>query len=249
MMKRVLLFAVSTAMLLCCAGCVGVNISAPDSNAIVGKGAMTTLEYTVDDYTAVELYGNVEFEIYYTADQSGKVMIEAQENLLEHLGVSVNGGVLEIKSDKRLRSENGMTAKLHIYAPTLEKLVMSGGLTVKQADTIKSDSFYLNVSGAIDGDLSFEVNMLEADISGACDLILSGSAEEAGIQMSGAGSIDASGLQTKRTGIEISGAGDVSIACSDTLDVDINGAGDVSYKGDPKVTKKISGAASVTRLD
>lgn len=249
MIKRVLTLVVPVAMLILNAGCVGVTFSAIDPETLMGSGPMTTMEYTVDQYTALEIYSEGEIELYYKAEQSDKVVVELQENLAENFSISVKDGVLAIESDKRFKTDKDKTPKLYISAPKLDGITVGGALSIKQADAIKADSFTLDISGVSSGDLSLEVGALNAEVSGACDFTLSGSADEAVIRTSGASSIDALELQTRKSSVEISGAGTISIACSETLDINVNGTGSVSYKGNPQVTQNIGGAVSVKRLD
>lgn len=255
MIKRALAFVMSAALLLSCAGCVGVTFwggnyySETGYETVLGSGSMTTLEYTVGEYTTLMVDSEGEIELYYKAEQSDKVVIELQENLAEHLTVSVKNGVLLVKADKRLKTDEDKRPKLYISAPALEKIDVGGALSIKQADTIKTDSFTLDIAGVSDGTLPLEVTTLNVDVSGACGMILSGSTDDMSITMAGASSVNALGLQAKRGSVDVSGVGEVSVNCSETLDINGGGAVSVSYKGNPRISQNIGGAISIKRLD
>lgn len=249
MIKRILAFIVPVVIIVCCSGCVVANFTIQDYQTILGSGQMKSTDYQIGEYTEIEVKCNSEMELYYTAAQSDKVTIEIQENLAEYLKVSVENGVLVVESDKRFRTDSDKTPKLYISTPTLKRIKVEGALSIKQADTIKVDSFRFDIGGAADGVLVLDTGKLDFGVAGACDLTFSGKADEAYFAMSGAGTINAMELQSKQSDIMISGAGTISVNSSDTLNINVSGTGSVNYKGDPKVTQDVGGAVSIKRVD
>jgi hypothetical protein len=108
------------------------------------------------------------------------------------------------------------------------------------------------VSLAIDGDGHVELeledtNRLRSQMGGFGDLVLTGSADLHEITMPGDGEIDAFGLATATTVIDIGGFGRSGVTVAERLDVDVSGNGEVRYCGQPRVTRSIDGFGEVGR--
>ena len=245
-MKRYFLAALAVAMSLLFTGCVGVAFNAGNNREMVrGSGAVSSVEYPVQDYDMVLIETGV--ELIYSSEKSDKIVVEIHDNLVEYLDIKVEDGVLIIDAAKHIASSE-KTPKVYISNPNFKGLSVGGYLDMPKGDKITGESFLLDVAGAASVEMEFDVDRLEVVGAGAADLTLLGRADRAEIEMSGAGKIRALGLQTKDAVIDISGAGDLQISCSDNLEVNVAGAGNVSYRGDPHVRKSTSGFASVDKI-
>jgi hypothetical protein len=81
---------------------------------------------------------------------------------------------------------------------------------------------------------------------GASEVSLDGNIDRLSVDMTGASQLAADRLQAKTAEISTTGAGDVEVAVTDTLNVVITGAGKVTYSGNPPTIKKqITGAGSI----
>lgn len=90
---------------------------------------------------------------------------------------------------------------------------------------------------------------VEADLSGAGSLTLSGQTKDFNVDGAGSTDIKCFDLQSENTDIKLSGAGDANVFASVKLDVRVSGAADVKYKGNATVSQEISGAGSVKKVD
>lgn len=226
--------------------CVSVNFSTSNRNEILGKGDMITQTYEAPGYTSVEIRGD--FKVAYSSIPSDTVSIEMNENLVPHINVSVEDGVLLVGSKERIRTQAGQSPTLFLSTPNLEGLIIHGGASMSDWDTIEGKSFNLDVSGACSAELDFAVEHLKTSIAGAGSAKFSGTADSANIELSGACSFDALALETVNAIVDISGTGTGSITCSGVLDVDISGAGSFEYQGDCQVNPSVTGAGSVKKI-
>src|SRR5207247_11476060 len=78
---------------------------------------------------------------------------------------------------------------------------------------------------------------------------VAGKVQRQHVDLSGAGSFQASKLDSDEAVIEVSGAGKAVVNAANSLEVDISGAGAVEYLGDPKVKQSISGIGKVKRRE
>ena len=242
-MKKCIVTMLAVAITTLFSGCVTVNFGA-GGNMVLGKGDLKSTEYNVGAYTAVDIRTGM--ELIYSEEVSDKVVIEIQENLIEYLDVRVENGVLIVDTKNPINT-GSKDPKIYISNPDLSKISVSGFIIMSDCDKISGESFVLEVFGAAEIEAEFDVDELHINGSGAVNMDLSGRADTADINISGAGAIEAMELQTKSAFVAISGTGDVEISCSDNLDVDISGAGSVVYRGDPKVTQNTGGIATIKK--
>ncbi|MCL2854839.1 MAG: DUF2807 domain-containing protein [Defluviitaleaceae bacterium] len=217
-MKRILLTAfILTAALLVFAGC---NINA--TNSIRGTGSMTTQNINATDFAGIDIGGS--YVLNFRQADHFAVTLEIQENLFRYVDATVRNGVLRISSDRNFNTTSANRPRLYVYAPYLDNL---------------------RVSGAVDADMTLDVERLEIDIAGAANVNLTGSADRLNIISSGASDLNAFDFIARDVFVNISGAGNADVYATDALEARISGAGIIRYDGNPQVTRNVSGVGSV----
>jgi hypothetical protein len=96
---------------------------------------------------------------------------------------------------------------------------------------------------------NLQASKLSLEGSGATKVDLSGKVVTQVVELSGAGSYSALGLQSERAEIHVSGAGKAFVNAKTSLMVEISGAGLVEYSGNPKLEQDISGVGKVRRRE
>ena len=93
--------------------------------------------------------------------------------------------------------------------------------------------------------MSTDANTVETEISGSGQILLSGSAHDHNIDISGSGDVRAYGLVTQNTWVRISGSGNSEVTVLEYLNVNVSGSGSVYYKGNPDIQANISGSGTI----
>ncbi len=189
-----------------------------------GSGRMASEVRQLTDFHAIDVGGTFEVEI--VAQRDFSVEVEADDNLLPLITTEVRRGVLRIKSERRLSSENPL--KIRISAPDIDALEVSGAAR-------------LSLSG-------LKNTGIAVDSSGASKIKLAGETAKLSVDVSGASKVEAEALKTDAASVEASGASHVDVNVTGELKTDASGASRISYTGTPTnvVTKK-SGASTVTQ--
>ncbi|MDR0531776.1 MAG: DUF2807 domain-containing protein [Oscillospiraceae bacterium] len=173
------------------------------------------------------------------------VTMTADGNIADSIAISCNAArrVIAIQPREKLIL-TPTRLEIRVGAP-IEKLVLNGPWDFSyNCPSVARCEIALN--GAADGDMTFgKLDQLRLDINGAGDLTLNGAATQATINVNGAGSVSAFGLNAEHATIAINGAGDCEITALQTLSAEINGLGDVTYHGSPRVTKTIHGLGNI----
>lgn len=198
------------------------------TTTIKGSGNIVTESRPVSGYTALSFSGAGDLNI--TQADTESLSITTDDNLMEYIETSVQGGTLLIEFSEGVSLEPSEGIDFDISVIELNDVTFSG------AGSLEADS--LNVAAA-----TFDI-----EVSGVAECTIAGQVEEQNITASGTLTYDAADFQCSTATVDISGVGDVTVWVSDALDVVISGVGNVYYWGLPSTTTDISGIGDVQGL-
>lgn len=163
----------------------------------------------------------------FTLSQGAESSISIKEgNINDELKTEVKDNILYIKGKP---SENVL-----INFTKLNKIELQSSCDVKTTGQISTDKLEVNLKGAAsDVDLNVNVKELVTTIEGSGDIKYSGTADSHLLTIKGAGDVNAYGLETNTSNVEINGAGDAKLNVKQDLKGVINGAGDITYLTEP----------------
>lgn len=189
---------------------------------VKGSGNVVTETRDLTGFKAIDVSGVFNVEI--VAQKEFSVQIEADDNLLPLITTEVNDGVLEISTEKRIKSSSKMT--IRISAPDIEK-IQSSGVSKVSLTELKNAA-------------------LKIDTSGASKVTVAGETKDLNVEVSGASKVEAENLSSVNADIEASGASKVSVNVTGDLKADCSGASKVTYSGTPtNIEKRSSGASKI----
>ena len=240
-MKQILLPIVALAIIISSCNLVG-------GERIRGNGNMKTETRNISPFDGVSLSGNT--DLYVKQDSVFSVRVEADENLMEYIITELDGSTLKIRSKDGANLKSSRSIKVYVSAPSFNYFKAAGACDIFSENKITSSAaIAIDISGASDVKMELIAPKVEADLSGAGSLTLSGQTKDFKVDGSGSSDINCFDLQTENSVLELSGAGNADVFASVKLDVRVSGAADIKYKGNATVTQKISGAGSVKKVD
>jgi hypothetical protein len=200
----------------------------------------------------LEINGQVEITLVQSAAEG--VTIEAPSSILRRVRTEVRDGTLVISAAEQHRTWQWFSGRRARHTPRItvnlreiDQIEAAGAVTVA-ADSLKAGELKLDLAGACSLKIrDLQATTLRLDGSGAIKANIAGKVQRQRIDLSGAGSFQASKLASDEAVIEVSGAGKAVVNAASSLEVDISGAGAVEYLGDPKVKRSISGIGKVRR--
>ena len=131
-----------------------------------------------------------------------------------------------LRYDGRHHRNRYPTLTVVIRAPGVTAFELSGGSTL-----------------AIEG---YRQDTLKLDISGGAEVTVKGETRDIDLEVSGSGDADLGGLKAKGARVDLSGAGDATIAPTEWAEIEVSGAGDVRLLTRPaRIDTEISGAGRV----
>jgi len=215
---------------------------------VKGNGKVVTEERSVGPYGAISLSGW--FDVELVPGREGDITITGESNLLEHIITKVDGGNLQLKTEKgyNLSASWGQGVKITVPVESIDAVNLAGSGDINGTFTIRTGSFSARLAGSGDVQLSVSAQEVGASLSGSGDMTLSGDAGDLTVSVSGSGDVSAFGLEAESVTVNIAGSADVEVTARQSLKARVSGSGDIQYRGDPKkVDSKSTGSGSITK--
>ncbi|MEC7753102.1 MULTISPECIES: head GIN domain-containing protein [unclassified Roseivirga] len=188
------------------------------------------------------------FEVEISVGNQESLEIEAEDRFIDDIVTEVRGGTLIIKiQDSRETRRMRQSPKAYLTVKSLERINVSGAVTLKTRDVLKGKKLDLELSGASVLNIEMQVEALYLEASGACVINLEGEAREQVIKTSGATVYRAYDLESVNADIRVSGAGSAHVYATGRLEVHASGASSVRYRGGASVSADSSGASSIRK--
>lgn len=213
--------------------------------SITGEGDVVKQEIKLDKFTGVSL--DFSGDIFLIQGGGQKVVVEAQQNIIENIRRDVKKDVWHVQFEKNVRKAKPV--KIYITVPLLSYVAVSGSGDIRSDGHFSNqDDLKLRVSGSGDIKMSLDARAVESSISGSGSITLAGSGVSNEIHISGSGDVDAADLKVQNSTVSISGSGDVKVYVTGDLDARISGSGDIRYRGDCNVKARVSGSGDVRKM-
>ncbi len=215
-----------------------------------------TRNFNYTDFNGISVSGIVTVQL--VKSNNYKVSITLPENLDKYLEVSVSKGILKIGWSQNLPSRllsnlSGKQVKAEIAMPMLQSLEMSGSTSFYCTDefNLGHNELEIHTAGSSKiGTLNVKAEKLEAKITGASKISLSGSFDETDIELAGSAKAE---FMIDAKELEIDAAGACSANCSgkfNKAEIDAAGAASLKLNGTANsLVVESSGACKVDAMD
>lgn len=186
-------------------------------------------------------------DVILTPGHTQKVVIEAQQNIIDNIKRDVKDGRWGISAIKNMHDYKPVT--IYITLPAVDDVGVSGSGSVRSKGKFSgSGDLDISVSGSGDIELDFTSTSTDVNISGSGEVTLLGTTGDLEISISGSGDVFAKGLSSSDCHIRISGSGDAQVQVNGALEANISGSGDVHYTGNASVQARVSGSGTVSKM-
>lgn len=214
--------------------------------------SIVTQQRNVGDFTGVSVHivGNVNIIV----GKPCELTVSASSKDIDNIKTYVANGCLVIEYENpnkkwfKNKSDNNLNINIDVYVESLKAVTATGCANVKIPDAVSGYELNVIVSGAsviqfANVDINGRIN---AEVSGASTLNISGSATNVTYKASGASNINAYDLNCIVAQTDASGASTIKASADQELKAYASGASTIKYLGHPKVLDiQTSGASNV----
>lgn len=211
-----------------------------------GNGNVVTEEREVTaDFT--EVRGSTGLEVYLTQGAENKIVVVADENLLQYIQTNIEDGKLNVKTSHNIgRSKS---KKVHVTYKELNNIEASSGAEVIGNSVIKSQNLSLRSSSGAELTVEVFAQNLIAKSSSGSDLEVSGKATSLNADASSGSELDAKKLLVINCKAEASSGAEVTVNVKEKLETSASSGGEINYFGNPvSVNSNKSSSGSVNKM-
>lgn len=116
---------------------------------------------------------------------------------------------------------------------------LSGASVVKSGD-VKTDDMQLQVSGGSNLESDGQMASVQADLSGAASVTLSGTGRSMSVNAAGGSSLKAKNLTMQTVSAVLTGASQAVVTVTESLDTNVSVGSSIDYYGNPKNVRSVS---------
>ncbi|MBX2828856.1 MAG: DUF2807 domain-containing protein [Flavobacteriaceae bacterium] len=211
-----------------------------------GNGNVEVEERPVDsDFTEVK--GSAGLDVYLTQGDELKIVVEADENLLELIETEVVNGELRVGVVSGQNIGRAKAKKVHVTYTTLTSVSASSGSDVIGNSVIKNEKLQLRSSSGADLEVEILAKEVYADVSSGADLKVSGRATSLTAEASSGSDLKAKDLEVKTCDARASSGADIVVNVRDAINGRASSGGDIRYYGNPTAVSVKDGASGSVR--
>ena len=190
-----------------------------------GNGNVITQERAVNqDFDKVR--GSSGINVYLREGSENKIVVEADENLIDLIETTISNGKLTIRSSKNIGRSKAK--KVHVTFIKLSSIEASSGADVIGKSVIKNETISLDCSSGADLEVSGKASTMYANASSGSEL-------------------NAKNLNTLICNAKASSGADIIVTVKDKINTKASSGGDVRYYGDPVSVSKKGGKSGTIR--
>ena len=248
-MKKILLIAVLLGAMLSVT-VYFVCIAAPSvffGKGLKGSGNIVTRTIEAPAFDRIDAARAVKVVI--TDKTSGKIIIAADDNVMDYVVVEANGGRLTATIDKSINNLSNADVTVTVPANgSIRALDASSAAKISGDVVLNADKFAMDASSAAKIDVSVKAQSCAVAASSASKIILEGSAGTFRADMSSASKLNAEKFSAVNASIDTSSAASASIDCSGKLTASASSGSSVRYSGDCRTSLEKSSGGSIRKL-
>lgn len=219
--------------------------SYPGTGSVVGSGRLTSRLIGLSGVNSVVVGAG--FVVRVGTGTTEQATITMDDNLTDRIDATVTGDQLRLGLTPGAPVRNA-TLAAEVTVNQLDRLATSGASRVVLALAPTGPALHLVATGASEVAGPIRVDRLQATVSGAATLALSGQARDVHLDGAGASRLLLADLAVRNLDVVLSGTSHATVTVSDTLAVRASGASGLRYRGTPNIIRQqTSGVSSIAR--
>ena len=211
-----------------------------------GNGNVETEERMVsEDFSEVK--GSAGLDVYLTEGSENKIIVEADENLLEIIETNIVNGRLKITTKQNIG--RAKSKKVHVTYKELDEIYASSGADVIGNSVIKSEKIILEASSGSDIEVEVFAKEVLVETSSGADIHVTGKATLLMASSSSGSEINAKELIVINCNADASSGANIIINVKEKLSTEATSGGNIKYYGNPTaVSNDASRSGNVNKM-
>lgn len=210
------------------------------------KGNGKVVEQTRDLGSFDEVKASRGMNVYITQGEIEKVVIEADENLLDAIETKIERNTLVVTTSKNIREST--SKKVYVTISEINGIKSTAGSNVYSENTLNAKSLDLSTSAGSNMSLEVDAGRLNVSASSGSNIKLEGRSESFVGKASAGSNIKAENLTVDDCEARASSGANIWIKVREKIDGQASSGGNVFYSGNPgEINTKSSSGGNVRK--
>lgn len=184
-------------------------------------------------------------QLFITQDNTTKINVEADENIIELLITEVKDNQLKIYFEKNVY--RAKARNVYLSTATINKIKASSGASVKSENTFQTSTLDLDASSGSSIKITVNADAITSETSSGATIKVYGKSKTFSGQASSGSAIDADELEAVDVYAQASSGANINVNASGKLTAKASSGGDIDYEGSPtNIDKNTSSGGSVS---
>ena len=205
-----------------------ICVACGPSNPIIGSPTVGSTSVSVSAFSILQV--SDAFDVDLTLGSKESLTLHLNENLVDRVDAGVTNGKLHIGLKPGVEAKNA-TLRAEVTAVSLSDIELSGAAHVHLQNEFSGQGLGLSISGAGGFDGTMRAETVNADLSGASEVILAGTLRILTVRASGASQLNGGQLHVADLTVDLSGASIAVVMVTDTISAQLSGASTLQYGG------------------
>lgn len=215
-----------------------------DQKCLKADGQILEKHIELAPFTSLQIDINAQvFLRQDTALDLYRIQIDAQENILDKIGISREDKTIRFFFEQCIKRHGEV--RIYLDVADLNELILSGPGRVETEEIFRTRFLNLSMQGQGDVDLVLETEAIRTTVIGSGNAQLSGAARFNQVVMLGSGEVESFNLIADTVLVQVGGTGQSQVYALDWLRVINNGDGNVRYRGEPDIEASGIGSARI----
>ncbi|OUJ72882.1 head GIN domain-containing protein [Hymenobacter crusticola] len=199
-----------------------------------GSGTIASQQHVVSSFTRLHLSVRGTVELYQGLEE--KVVVEADDNLLDYVQVVNSGRTLYVTSENKLRAPAFTRLRVQVYLRQLDELyIASQGAVVCATPLVAAESLTIKVYAQGDTALHIVAPKLALTAASQGNLSVAGQADEVVIKLASEGNFDGRDLRAQHLRLRNMSEGNIDLYAEQTIALTHLGQGYIHYGGSARL--------------
>ena len=212
-----------------------------------GSGEIVIDKRDISPFDKVSCYSGFVVEIVKSGEYY--VEVETYENIQDIVVVDIKDDLIEIKTQNRISLNSSDPVKIKVGCPEITKIKVADAVDLTFNDDVVGDSLSIKANSGAEVDGNATLEFISLDVSSAANIDIDGSANNAVIECTSAGSIDGESFEVKEVNAIVTSAGSVEMNVLDRLVANATSGGDFKYSGEPRTSINANSGGTISKVE
>ena len=212
-----------------------------------GEGPVVLNEFEIDNFTQLSLHSG--WKVLLIPSDENKLVLEANENLVELLEIEQKGNRLKIDAEKLIKKADSKLIQLY-YNQKLTEITTSSGIYLIAEETKHDGHLKLTSTSGSKVEINFEGDKLVAETTSGSSIHLAGSSSNLEVKSTSGSGFEAEEFQVKKVKAKANSGANIYLNVEKELEAKATSGAIIKYNSDVEnLSKDTNSGGNIKSFD